>query len=82
MGLLRGLGNFGRMLPCIFWTNRSGRADKTTRPSLTGARETVFDLLSLIDRPVVVLAPLCLAIGINVAISVDHDSFNTGDSHK
>src|SRR5262249_37810459 len=39
-------------------------------------------LLSLIDRPVLVLAPLCLAIGINVAISVDHDSFNTGDCHK
>ena len=38
--------------------------------------------LSLIDRPVLVLAPLCLAIGINVAISVDHDSFNTGDCHK
>src|SRR5215510_2844481 len=38
--------------------------------------------LSLIDRPVLVLAPLGLAIGINVAISIDHDSFNTGDCHK
>jgi hypothetical protein len=38
--------------------------------------------LSLIDRPVLVLAPLRFAIGINLAISVDHDSVNTGDCHK
>ena len=38
--------------------------------------------LCLIDRPVLVLAPLCLATGINVAISVDHDPFNTADCHK
>jgi len=38
--------------------------------------------LSLIDWPVLVLAPLRFAIGINLAISVDHDSVNTGDCHK
>jgi len=61
---------------------RPKNARKTIRRSLPGARGTISDSLSLIDRPVLVLAPLCLAIGINVAISVDHDSFNTGDCHE
>src|SRR5262245_37124436 len=38
--------------------------------------------LSLIDLPALVLAPLGLAIGSNYAISIDYDSFNTGECHE
>src|SRR5262245_39795706 len=72
-----------RKLATIAWlpANTTMRRDlDAILPQRPPEKQSV--LLSLIDRPVLVLAPLCLAIGINVAISVDHDSFNTGDCHK
>ena len=54
---------------------------KAIRRSLTAARETVSDSLSLIDRPVFILTPPCLTIGINISNSVHRDTIDVSDRH-
>jgi len=46
-----------------------------------GPRAPLSQSLSLIDRPVFILTPLCLTIGINISNLVHRDSINVSDRH-
>ena len=46
-----------------------------------GPRAPLSQSLSLIDRPVFILTPLCLTIGINISNFVHRDSINVSDRH-
>ena len=46
-----------------------------------GPRAPLSQSLCLIDRPVFILTPLCLTIGINISNLVHRDSINVSDRH-
>src|SRR5215472_1670880 len=47
----------------------------------SGPRAPLSQSLSLIDRPVFILTPLCFTIGTNISNLVHRDSINVSDRH-